>query len=86
MTDAPLGRNSVEVVWSDLIGDRYIIEVIRVKPYFGFLKIFDIEEDLNKIFEEAVSIEADGIFGTYINDIVAWENRSLDWLSKKGKI
>jgi hypothetical protein len=59
-------------VWAQVLDKRYCTEVIRTRPYYGDLRIFDSQDDYKLIYNEEVVLSFDAKFGPDVSDTYKW--------------
>ena len=67
-------------VWAQVLDKRYCTEVIRTRPYYGDLRIFDSQDDYKLIYNEEVVLSFDAKFGPDVSDAYNWEKQVIEFV------
>ena len=68
------------VSWAGVLDCRFGIEIVRVAPHNGTLRIFDLENDDKLLVETETKISYDAKFGPDHYEVMCWQDEAADWV------
>ena len=66
-----------DAVWCTILNRQYGVEVVRLKPFEGELRVFDLDNKKTLVHQSSVGISYDDAFGAISYDSKYWHKISV---------